>query len=120
MRAGFARGSGGGDDPIQFSILPFAHRTAVIGGDGFAERIEDGFTRSRGWDEGALPGVAGIFGAEQITAKENEISVAKDTFQFCRRIALQERPAVTGAKERTVAQLNHARVLRAAERIGIN
>src|ERR1051325_7859274 len=40
--------------------------------------------------------------------------------EFRNRLWLQQRPTVTGAENRAVAQLHHARVLRAAEWICVN
>jgi len=64
--------------------------------------------------------VTAVFRAQQITTQKHEVSVQRCATQFFGRIPVQQSPAVTGADNRVVAELNHARILGTAEGIGVN
>src|ERR1019366_2960652 len=110
----------GCDHPIEPSILALAHGAAIVSRHGPPEWAEHSLPGGRRRDNRRLPGVAAVFGAEQIASEEDEASMTKCVLQLSRRVGLKQRPAIAGTKDRTVAQLHHAGVLRTAKGIGVD
>ena len=122
MRAGCSSRSRslGRYHPIHPSVLALAHGPAVVGWHLLAERVEYGFPGRGRRNNWTLPRVAAVSGAEQVPAQEHKVTVAEGVLQAGHRLGLQQGPAVAGAKDRAVAQLDHAGVLGTAKGIRVD
>lgn len=88
--------------------------------DGFVKNIWSGVRANMRRQDRPLPGMAGVARAQQEAAEEHEVAVPERLVHARGMVGIQQRPAVTGAEDRPIAQLDQARVLRAAEGMGEN
>src|SRR5437588_11264096 len=105
-----------GHDPIETSVLPFTEGAAIIGRKRLAEDVEVGLSLARWRNDWPLPRFCAILRPQKIAAQERKISGPRNRLlQFTHRLSLQPRPPITRAKNRAIAQLDHARILRTAK-----
>ncbi len=120
LREGGPGGRVGGHHPIEPAVFAFAHRAAVEGGGGVALEIDGAVAGEVERDDGVLPGAAAVFGAQEVSAHKSKGANACGVGQGGGVRRVEQGPAIAGADDRAVVKLDHAGVLRAAERVGVD
>src|SRR5581483_6764475 len=106
--------------PVKLAVLSFAHGPAIARRHDLAEKVETVRIRQRRRDDGFLPVMPAIQRTKHVPAQRGKISREKSAFHPWHNIGPYERPTVTGAQYRMIAQLHHARILRAAKWMRVN